>query len=56
MNTITFYLSARRVITRVAKLAKATVLAMRMENPRNIVLLPPEAGDQSDQVSDIEQL
>ena len=36
--------------------AEATELAMRIENPRNIVLLPPETGDQSDQVWDNEEL
>ena len=55
INTPTFYLSARRV-TRVTTLAEATSLAMRMENPRNILLLSPEAGDQSDQVSDCDEL
>ena len=41
----------------VATLAEAADLALRMENPRNIVLLPPEAGDQSDRViSDNEKL
>ena len=29
---------------------------MGMKNSRNIVLLPPEAGDQSDRVSDNEKL
>ena len=54
INT-TFHSSARRV-TRGATLAEATNLALRMENPRNIVLLPPEAGDQSDRVTDNEKL
>ena len=51
----TFHLSARRV-TRGATLAEATELALRLENSRSNVLFPPEAGYQSDQVSDNEKL
>ena len=55
INKTAFHLSARRV-TRGAALAEATELAKRMENSRNIVLLPPKAGDQREQVSDNEKL
>ena len=37
-------------------MAEATEMAMRMENSRNIFLLPPKAGDQSNRVSDNEKL
>ena len=53
MNT--FHSSVRRV-TKITIFAKETELAMRMEHCRNIILLPPEAGDQSDQVDDNEEL
>ena len=36
-------------------MSEATDLALKIENPRNIVLLPPKAGDQSDRVSDNEK-
>ena len=37
-------------------MAEATELAKRMKNSRNFVLLPPEAGDQSDRISYNEKL
>jgi len=46
MDAKTFYSSSRRV-TRVTTLAEATELTITMEHPRNVVLLPPTAGDQS---------
>ena len=46
----TFHLSARHV-TKGSTLAEATELVIRIKNPRNIVLLPPEAGDKSDLVT-----
>ena len=55
INTTAFY-SSTRLVTKGATSAEATDLAMRMENPWNIVLLPPEVGDQSDWVSDNEKL
>ena len=55
INTTKFRSSARR-ITRGATLVEATDLAMRMQNPRKIFFLLPEALDQSDHVSDNEKL
>lgn len=51
-----FYCPSTRRVTHATTMEEAKDLTERMQHPKNVVLLPPAAGDQRDQVSDDEEV
>ena len=56
MDPKVFYHGSTRRVTPATTMAEAKELAEKMQLPKNIVVLPPTAGDQSGQVSDDEDV
>ena len=52
MNVKTLHSSSVRRVAKTTILAEATEVVMNMEQPGNIAALPPEACDQSSQISE----